>query len=141
MAYLLRGELSAMAGVHAETLRYYENIGLIPAPAKNGSGYRTYPEEIVGRLSLIKMAKNCGYTLEEIKSMFYLIEHCDNPDMDTNPIIDKKIDELNQKINEMKHMIDMLQIVKTQLGREGCTSVYTLLEIVDKSVDKNILTL
>jgi hypothetical protein len=63
----LRGEIAKMANVNIETLRYYENYSLIPSPIRSDSGYRLYSEEILSRLTFIKNAKFCGFSLKEIK--------------------------------------------------------------------------
>jgi DNA-binding transcriptional MerR regulator len=54
------GEVAARAGVHRETLRYYERRGLIPPPPRRISGYRAYPPETVERVRLIKMGAGPG---------------------------------------------------------------------------------
>jgi DNA-binding transcriptional MerR regulator len=63
----LRGELAKLANVNAETLRYYEQQGIIPAPVRTEAGYRLYPEETLSRLAFVRNAKSCGFTLKEIK--------------------------------------------------------------------------
>jgi DNA-binding transcriptional MerR regulator len=60
------GEVANRAGVHRETLRYYERRGLIPAPPRRSSGYRAYPLETVARVRLIKWAQGLEFTLREI---------------------------------------------------------------------------
>ena len=60
------GEVAALAGVHRETLRYYERRGLIPAPPRRASGYRAYPPVTIERVRLIKWAQGLGFTLREI---------------------------------------------------------------------------
>lgn len=64
---LRAGEVAVGAGVHRETLRYYERRGLIPAPPRRASGYRAYPPETVERVRLIKWAQGLGFTLREIR--------------------------------------------------------------------------
>jgi hypothetical protein len=54
------GEVAARAGVHRETLRYYERRGLIAPPPRRSSGYRQYPPETVERVRLIKWAQGLG---------------------------------------------------------------------------------
>jgi len=60
------GEVARRAGVHRETLRYYERRGLLPAPPRRPSGYRAYPAAAVERVRLIKWAQGLGFTLREI---------------------------------------------------------------------------
>jgi len=58
---LRAGQVAARAGVHRETLRYYERRRLIPAPPRRLSGYRAYPVETVERVRLIKWAQGLGF--------------------------------------------------------------------------------
>ncbi|HET7743300.1 MAG TPA: MerR family transcriptional regulator, partial [Gaiellaceae bacterium] len=60
------GEVAERAGVNAETLRYYERRGLLPAPERTPSGHRRYDEETVRLLGVIKEAQAVGFTLAEI---------------------------------------------------------------------------
>jgi DNA-binding transcriptional MerR regulator len=59
-------EVAQRSGFSAPTLRYYEEIGLLPEPARTSAGYRTYDEATVERLAFIARAKQLGCSLEEI---------------------------------------------------------------------------
>jgi MerR family transcriptional regulator, copper efflux regulator len=59
-------EVAERSGFSAPTLRYYEEIGLLPEPARTAAGYRTYDESTVERLAFIARAKQLGCSLEEI---------------------------------------------------------------------------
>lgn len=63
------GEVARRADVAATTLRYYEQIGLIPAPHRVG-GQRRYQESVVARLEVIRLCKTAGFALEEIQVLF-----------------------------------------------------------------------
>jgi DNA-binding transcriptional MerR regulator len=69
VAGLTIGEVSRRAGVAATTLRYYEQIGLIPAPARLG-GQRRYDGSVLTRLEVIRLCKSAGFALEEIQLLF-----------------------------------------------------------------------
>jgi MerR family transcriptional regulator, redox-sensitive transcriptional activator SoxR len=60
------GELAARSGLRPSAIRFYEKIGLLPAPARR-SGRRIYPAEATHRLVLITFAKDNGFSLPEIK--------------------------------------------------------------------------
>jgi MerR family transcriptional regulator, copper efflux regulator len=62
-------EVANLAGVSAATLRYYEQIGLLPAPSRTSSGYRIYDDSAVDRLAFISRAKQLGCSLEEIADL------------------------------------------------------------------------
>jgi len=63
------GEVARRADVAATALRYYEQIGLIPAPVRVG-GRRRYNESILARLDVIRLCKDAGFALEEIQALF-----------------------------------------------------------------------
>lgn len=60
------GEVARRAGVSADTIRYYERLGLLPAPHRSASGYREYSEVIVSRIAVVRNAMRFGFSLREI---------------------------------------------------------------------------
>jgi MerR family transcriptional regulator, redox-sensitive transcriptional activator SoxR len=68
-ATLTIGEVARQAGVAATTLRYYEQIGLVPAPARQG-GQRRYDDSVLARLEVVRLCKSAGFALEEIQLLF-----------------------------------------------------------------------
>lgn len=68
-ATLTIGQLADAAGVHLETVRYYERRGLLPEPPRSAAGYRIYGRDDVERLRLIGRAKELGFTLREIAAL------------------------------------------------------------------------
>lgn len=70
------GQLAERAGVNIQTVRYYERRGLMPKPARTGTGYRQYPPDATDRLRFIKRAQDLGFSLEEIAELLALrVEH------------------------------------------------------------------
>ncbi len=63
------GEVARQTGVAATALRYYEQIGLVPEPARLG-GQRRYDDSILARLEVIALCKSAGFSLEEIQLLF-----------------------------------------------------------------------
>jgi DNA-binding transcriptional MerR regulator len=61
------GEVARRAGVRASAIRFYEQQGLLPVPARR-SGQRQYGSAVLERLTLLEFAKNCGFTLAEARS-------------------------------------------------------------------------
>jgi MerR family transcriptional regulator, copper efflux regulator len=60
------GKLAEAAGVHVETIRYYERRGLLAQPPRSASGYRQYSPDDLWRLQFIARGKRLGFTLAEI---------------------------------------------------------------------------
>ena len=65
------GELSRRTGCNIETIRYYERIGLMPAPPRRGR-YRSYGAGDVGRLGFVRRARELGFTLDEVRALLRL---------------------------------------------------------------------
>ena len=63
------GELASVAGVHVETIRYYEREGILPEPPRTPSGYRQYGETDRWRLAFIQRGKALGFSLKDIAEL------------------------------------------------------------------------
>ncbi len=68
------GQLAQRAGVSTKTIRYYEDIGVLPEPERAANGYRDYDEKSIDRLSFIKDAQASGLSLVEIETVLELRE-------------------------------------------------------------------
>ena len=66
------GELSRLTGVNAETIRYYEKIGMLPIPPRSGSGRRIYGPTERRALAFVRRSRNLGFTLDEIRALLKL---------------------------------------------------------------------
>jgi MerR family mercuric resistance operon transcriptional regulator len=72
------GRLAEESGVHVETIRYYQRLGLMPTPRRDYGTVRRYGEDAVSRLLFIKRAQALGFSLDEVKLLLELSvgEHC-----------------------------------------------------------------
>jgi len=86
------GELASRTSRRASSIRYYEEIGLLPAPVRI-SGQRRYPPEAVRALTVIDTAQRAGLTLEEIKPLLA----GDSTD-ELRAIAERKLPELEELI-------------------------------------------
>jgi MerR family mercuric resistance operon transcriptional regulator len=67
------GALSQLTGVNIETVRYYEKIGLLPAPPRTEGGHRLYKDDHLKRLIFIRRSRELGFTLNEIRNLLGLV--------------------------------------------------------------------
>ena len=70
MSVLSIGEVARKTGIRPSAIRYYEEAGILPAPARV-SGRRCYEPEAVRRIDVLRFAQQAGFTLEEIKTLFH----------------------------------------------------------------------
>jgi MerR family transcriptional regulator, redox-sensitive transcriptional activator SoxR len=64
------GQIAKQTGVPATALRYYEDAGILPAPARKG-GRRSYDAKAVRHIDVLRFAQQAGFTLDEIKTLFH----------------------------------------------------------------------
>jgi MerR family Zn(II)-responsive transcriptional regulator of zntA len=96
------GKLATASDISTDALRYYEREGLLSPSAKSNSGYRLYERDAVQRLRFIKQAKQCGFTLSEIRELLVLRNQTTACCSDVRArAIEKKLD-LEAKIRAMK---------------------------------------
>lgn len=117
-------EAANASGCHLETIRYYERAGLIPRPARTGSGYRAYSPADVERLRFISRGRELGFSLEEIRSLLRL---SDDPRMscgDVDAIAQTHLADIRLRIDALHRMAAELERVIAQCagGERGhCT--------------------
>ncbi|WP_310550894.1 MerR family transcriptional regulator [Paenibacillus glufosinatiresistens] len=113
-----RGELARRTGLHSETLRYYEQLGLIPAPARSESGYRMYGEETEIRLGFIRDAKAHGFSLKEIAKALSLSGGSLTLE-DFEALIARKKERLDRQIDALRAEHDRLSALYAWLIPEA----------------------
>jgi MerR family transcriptional regulator, copper efflux regulator len=95
------GEVSRQTGIGIETLRFYEKSGLLDKPARTYSGYRMYSTDVLDRLSFIKQAQVLGFSLDEIKKLIDEARGGHSPCDEVREIVRKRLEELDQRMQEM----------------------------------------
>src|SRR5690348_5679040 len=72
--FLTRGALAARIGCNIETIRYYEQIRLLPPPPRTEGGHRLYGQDLLKRLNFIRRSRELGFTLEEIRGLLRMVD-------------------------------------------------------------------
>ena len=106
------GELARDVGLNPPTIRYYEEIGLIPEAPRSESGYRLYSEEDARRLKFIQRAKMLSLSLEEIKEM--VLSAVDGR---CSALQDELLILLQGKLEDTRRRIDELEQFEEELRR------------------------
>lgn len=101
--------LADAAGVHVETLRYYERRGLLPAPPRSASGYRDYPPEAIRQLRLIKQAQALGLSLDDIAELLARNPHAAIACGDLEARIRTTLSELDTKLAALTELRGSLE--------------------------------
>lgn len=98
------GELARQIGVNARTIRYYEQIELLPRPRREGNGYRVYDQTDAARLQFIRRARALDFALDDIGEILALRERGKAPCLYVLHTIDRKIGAVEQRIADLKRL-------------------------------------
>lgn len=101
MAKLSIGDLARATGTRIETIRYYERIGLLPAPARTESNYRNYDSGAPGRLSFIRRARGLGFSLDQVRELLELADQRDRSCEVVDVIAGAHLAEVERKIADL----------------------------------------
>jgi DNA-binding transcriptional MerR regulator len=114
------GELAAQFGLSPRTIRYYEAVGLLPAPRRTPSGYRVYDEADVARLRFVLRAKAVGLRLGEIAEVLRIQENGQLPCDHVRRWIDRKLAEVDRQLAALRSFrTDLLRLQKQPKRRWG----------------------
>lgn len=98
------GSAAATVGITADTLRYYEKIGLLPHQARNASGRRVYREKDLARLRFVKRAQSLGFSLRDIRQLLRLRENPIKCSKAVRSLAQEKRDSLLTQMREIERM-------------------------------------
>ncbi|MDI9244493.1 Cd(II)/Pb(II)-responsive transcriptional regulator [Marinobacter sp. CHS3-4] len=107
------GEISKHTGISVETIRYYEKIGLMPAPEREASGYRSYRPHHLDRLLFIRRCRNLDMAQDEIRE---LIRLADQPDADCSQVdelLAHHLTHVRQRLEELTRLEETLTELQT----------------------------
>ncbi|HJE22863.1 MAG TPA: helix-turn-helix domain-containing protein [Methylorubrum populi] len=123
------GELSRRTGVKVPTIRYYEQIGLMPAPPRSAGSQRRYGEGDVGRLNFIRHSRELGFEVDAIRELLTMNAHPDRSCADVDLIARRHLSEVDRRIERLMALRGELDrmISECGQGRVGeCRVIETL---------------
>lgn len=115
------GELAAEFGLNPKTLRYYEEIGLLPASDRTPAGYRIYREADRRRLEFILKARAIGLTLEEIGQVLSLRRDGVQPCGHVADLLDEKVAAVDEQLRALAEFrADLVSLRETAAANGSC---------------------
>jgi Cu(I)-responsive transcriptional regulator len=103
------GRASKASGVSVKMIRHYEATGLLPKVARSFANYRMYGHNEVHTLRFIKRARMLGFSMADIKELLSLWQDKSRSSSGVKKIAGKHVEELKQKITQLKSMVDTLE--------------------------------
>ena len=98
------GELSVMTGCSVPTIRYYEDIGLIPKACRSGSGQRLYGTESAELLQFIRRCRDFDFSINQIKALVSLTKNADRECSEVRDIAKTQLAAVREKLGELKKL-------------------------------------
>ncbi len=93
--------VSKQSGVSAQTIRYYESLGVLPQPKRKPNGYRVYIEEDVARVRFVAGARRLGLSIDDVREILALRDTGEAPCSTVLAMLKHKADEIQQRISEL----------------------------------------
>ncbi len=96
------------ASLPVKTVRYYSDIGLVPAPSRSGTGYRTYDERAVRKLVFARRAREFGFSIRECRELLNLYEDPQRSSANVKRIAAGRLEQIAEKQRELQSLYDEL---------------------------------
>jgi len=124
------GTFARVAGVHVETIRFYQRKGLLPEPDKPYGSIRRYGTSDVARVQFVKSAQRLGFSLDEISRLLLLDDgtHCD----EARELGEKKLAGVRDKLADLRRieavLISLVERCRTTQGKISCPLIASLVK-------------
>ncbi len=104
------GELAKATGTKAETIRYYEREGILPAADRTDNNYRDYSDEHLAALTFVRRARKLGFNMAQVRELLALSDHDEKPCEDVDQLVQQQLQEVERKIAD-------LNLLRTELSQ------------------------
>lgn len=113
------GEAAEATGITAKMIRHYEQIGLIRAAGRTGSGYRVYGPKDLSTLSFIRRARDLGFSIAQIRDLLALWQDRARASADVKRIASEHIEEMRAKMRLLQEMVHTLEHLSANCHGDG----------------------
>jgi Cu(I)-responsive transcriptional regulator len=96
------GELARQTGTKAETIRYYEKIGLLGAPMRSAGNYRSYSEGDAQRLRFVRRSRELGFSIERIRELMAFSSHAESDCSTVDNVVRSHVQDIEGKIRDLQ---------------------------------------
>lgn len=107
------GELARATGTNAETIRYYEREGILPAADRTHSNYRDYSADHLATLGFVRRARELGFSMAQVRQLLALSDHDDKPCEDVDRLVGQQLADVERKIADLS----LLRAELSQMAR------------------------
>ena len=123
------GDLARQSGVKVQTIRYYEQIGLLAPAIRTGGNQRRFDAATARRLTFIRHARDLGFPLDAVRALLDLADHPERPCADADRIAQSQLDDVARRIGQLRALQRELSRMVTQC-RGGDVADCRVIEIL-----------
>jgi len=123
------GTLAQRTGTKVQTIRYYEQIGLLPEPGRTEGGQRRYGEADLDRLAFIRHARQLGFTLEAVRELLDLSDNPSRSCAEVDAIAHRQLKEVEARLARLEALRKELKRMLRECSR-GTVADCRVLEIL-----------
>ncbi|WP_226698498.1 MerR family transcriptional regulator [Qipengyuania flava] len=105
------GELAKATGTKAETIRYYEREGILPAAERTHSNYRDYSDNHLAALTFVCRARQLGFSMAQVRELLALSDSADKPCQEVDELVREQLEEVEQKIVDLSSLRNELRLL------------------------------
>jgi Cu(I)-responsive transcriptional regulator len=131
------GELGKATATKIETIRYYEHIGLLPAPPRSANNYRVYSGHHVKRLRFIRRTRDLGFSIAQVRGLLRLAEQPQRSCDVVDAVARQHLDEVQRKIDDLTALHDELHRAIDQCGG-GTIAQCRIIEAMSRTTSENL---
>jgi DNA-binding transcriptional MerR regulator len=122
------GALGKAAGVKVVTIRYYEQIKLMPAPSRTEGNYRAYKQEHLHQLRFIRRCRDLGFTLDQIRDLHGLSTQGKQECSGIDRITTKHLKDIERKVSDLRRLAAELRRINRRCPGNGLIANCRILE-------------
>jgi Cu(I)-responsive transcriptional regulator len=127
------GALAKAAGVKVVTVRYYENVKLMPEPPRTDGNYRAYRREHLHRLRFIRRCRDLGFTLDQVRELLRLSLEGKRNCSGVDQITAEHLEDIERKIADLKSLAAELRRINRQCPGNRTIADCRILEALSPS--------
>lgn len=108
------GKLAEATRTKAETIRFYEKIGILAEPGRTAGNYRSYSEDHIRRLTFVRRARDLGFPLDTVRLLLSLVDQPERSCAAVDEIVVQQRHDVEQKIADLQRLRDELDRLSHQ---------------------------
>ena|SRR5438045_1577461 len=122
------GDVAKATGVKVVTIRYYEQIGLLPVPSRTDGNYRAYNQEHIRGLRFIRRCRDFGFTLEQVRDLLRLVSRKNEACSEVDQITMRHLADIETKVSDLSRLAAELRRISDCCRGDGLIADCRIIE-------------